>query len=178
MGSCHNYTLDPTSSVISLVTTYSGVGIVTGSGGVSTPTPTVGSTPTATPTPVSTRTPAPTLTPTPTASSSASCRVTYTVTSQWSGGFTASLAITNTGSTAWSSWTLAFSFPAGQTITQIWNASASQTGGAVTITNASYNGAVAPGASVSPAPGFNGTWTGSNPNPTAFILNGARCSVA
>jgi len=39
------------------------------------------------------------------------CQVTYSVTSSWPGGFTASVAITNGGS-AVSAWTLGFTFPA------------------------------------------------------------------
>ncbi|MBA2393248.1 MAG: cellulose binding domain-containing protein, partial [Ktedonobacteraceae bacterium] len=40
-----------------------------------------------------------------------------------------------------------------------------------TVTNASYNGTIAPGQSVSV--GFNGTWSGSNPVPTSFTINGS-----
>src|SRR5438552_5154160 len=106
------------------------------------------------------------------------CQVTYTVTNQWPGGFGANISIQNTSSSAWSSWTLAFMFPAsGQTVTQLWNGTVSQSGQNVTVTNASYNGSVAAGASVNPGPGFNGSWTGSNPNPTALMVNGATCSV-
>jgi hypothetical protein len=47
----------------------------------------------------------------------------------------------------------------------------------VTITNLSYNGSLAPGASLSSEPGFNGTWSGTNSAPTAFTLNGKACSV-
>ncbi|MGW4794986.1 glycoside hydrolase family 48 protein, partial [Nonomuraea sp. NPDC004297] len=36
-----------------------------------------------------------------------------------------------------------------------------------------YNGSLATGASVSV--GFNGTWTGTNPNPTSFSVNGVTC---
>lgn len=58
----YSYTLDPTSSVVAEVTAFSGVGIISGSGGGPTPTP--GTSPTAGTTP----TPAPTVgtTPTPT----------------------------------------------------------------------------------------------------------------
>ncbi|MCF6471059.1 cellulose 1,4-beta-cellobiosidase, partial [Nonomuraea sp. MG754425] len=42
-----------------------------------------------------------------------------------------------------------------------------------TGTNLSYNGSLATGASVSV--GFNGTWTGTNPNPTSFSVNGVTC---
>jgi hypothetical protein len=137
-----------------------------------TPTPTVGVTPT--PTPINT--PAPT--PTPTSTSSSICKVHYAIGSQWSGGFTTTLTITNTGTTAINGWTLQFSFANGQTITQGWNGSFAQSGNMVTITSLSYNGAIAPGASVGSAPGFNGSWTGTNSAPTAFTLNGSSCTVA
>jgi hypothetical protein len=133
---------------------------------------TVSSTPT--PTPTTGTTP----TPTPTVGSSASCKVSYTVTNQWSGGFGANIAITNTGSTAWNGWTLKFTFPGNQQVTQLWNGTVTQSGSSVTVTNASYNGQVPAGAAVSPSPGFNGSFTGSNPNPTSFTVNGATCTTS
>ncbi|HET6704839.1 cellulose binding domain-containing protein, partial [Amycolatopsis sp.] len=51
-----------------------------------------------------------------------------------------------------------------------------QSGGAVTAKNLSWNGALAPNAST--GIGFNGTYSGSNPAPTAFTLNGNTCSAA
>jgi hypothetical protein len=101
----------------------------------------------------------------------------YAVTNQWQGGFGASLTITNTGSTAINGWNLKFSFPNGQTITQLWNGSVTQSGSAVTVTNASYNASIPAGQSLSSEPGFNGTWNGTNSSPTAFTLNGSACSV-
>jgi len=99
------------------------------------------------------------------------CQVTYTVTNQWPGGFGASLVVQNTGTSAWSGWTLTWTFPAsGQTITQGWNGTFAQSGQIMTVTNASYNGSVAANASVNP--GFNGTWASSNPVPTSFSVNG------
>lgn len=142
-----------------------------------TPTATA-TTPTSTPTPgvTPTSTPTPGITPTSTPTSGGSCKVTYTITGQWPGGFGANIAITNTGTTAWSGWTLTFSFANGQTITQLWNGTVSQAGSNVTVTNASYNGSVAAGASVNPNPGFNGTWNGTNSAPTSFKVNGTTCS--
>lgn len=104
------------------------------------------------------------------------CSVTYTVQNQWPGGFTAGLSITNLGSTALNGWTLVFTFPGSQQVTQLWNGAVSQSGSTVTITNASYNGQVAAGAAVNPGPGFNGSWNGSNPNPASFTLNGTVCN--
>ena len=140
-----------------------------------TPTPTPTSTPTATPTPGHTPTPTSTPTATPTAVSGASASVHYTVTSQWSGGFGASITVTNTGTTTINGWTLVFNFPGTQQITQGWNGTFTQSGSQVTIASLSYNGSLAPGASVNP--GFNGSWSGSNPNPTAFTLNGKATTV-
>ena len=45
----------------------------------------------------------------------------------------------------------------------------------MTITNASYNGAIASGGNTSL--GFQGTWTNSDAAPTAFTLNGATCTT-
>src|SRR5947209_8618684 len=87
------------------------------------------------------------------------------------GGFGASVTITNTGSTAINGWSLKFSFPNGQTITQLWNGSYTQNGSAVTITNASYNSSIPAGGTLSSPPGFNGSWAGSNGSATAFTLN-------
>ncbi|GIJ80311.1 hypothetical protein Xph01_47430 [Micromonospora phaseoli] len=104
------------------------------------------------------------------------CRVSYG-SNDWSTGFTANITITNTGTTAINGWTLAFSFPnAGQRVGQGWSATYAQTGAAVTATNLSYNGNLAPGASV--GIGFNGTHTGSNPRPTTFTLNGSTCTIS
>ncbi|WP_228026273.1 MULTISPECIES: cellulose binding domain-containing protein [Thermogemmatispora] len=141
-----------------------------------TPTPTAAVTPTPTPTPTAAATPTPTPIPTATSTPSAglNCSVHYAV-NQWPGGFTANLTVTNTGTTTINGWTLTFTFPGNQTVTQGWNGVFSQQGSQVTITNASYNGSIAPGSSV--YPGFNGTWSGSNPSPTAFYLNGTACTI-
>jgi cellulase/cellobiase CelA1 len=71
-------------------------------------------------------------------------------------------------------WTLTFTFPGDQKITNAWNATPSQSGEAVTLTNMPYNTAIAPGTSTSL--GFQGTWTNSDTAPTAFRLNGATCT--
>jgi hypothetical protein len=103
----------------------------------------------------------------------AGCRVGYTVTNQWQGGFGANVEVTNLGDPV-DGWRLTWTFGAGQTVTQLWNGSVAQSGGAVTVTNASYNAAIGTGASVSF--GFNGSWSGSNPAPVSFALNGVTCT--
>jgi alpha-galactosidase len=149
------------------------------SGTVATPTPTPGTTPTPTPgttptpTPGTTPTPTPGTTPTPTGSSS--CKVTYTVVNQWQGGFQSALTISNTGSTNLNGWSLTFSFANGQQISQSWNATYVQSGNLATLTNASYDGTLAPGATISSI-GFLASTNGTNTAPTTFKLNGALCS--
>jgi hypothetical protein len=107
------------------------------------------------------------------AGAAAGCRVDYTVTNQWQGGFGANVTVTNLGD-AVSGWTLEWSFSAGQQVMQLWGGEFSQSGSAVTVRNASWNGSLATGASATP--GFNGSWTGSNPVPTSFKLNGVVCT--
>lgn len=144
-------------------------------------TPTPGTTPTVTPTRGTTPTPTPTTgttpTPTPTTGSGSPCSVHYGVTNQWPTGFGVQMTITNTGTTAINGWSLAFTFANGQTITQLWNGSFTQSGGNVTITNVSYNGSIAPGTTLGNSPGFNAAWSGTNTAPTSFRLNGVACSI-
>ncbi|MEV4455831.1 cellulase family glycosylhydrolase [Microbispora sp. NPDC049633] len=103
----------------------------------------------------------------------AGCQVSYTVTNQWQGGFGASVSVRNLGDPI-NGWKLTWSFPAGQTITQLWNGTPTQSGSQVTVTNLSYNGALPSGGSTEF--GFNGSWNGSNPKPSSFALNGVTCT--
>jgi hypothetical protein len=109
----------------------------------------------------------------PAGAAAAGCSVDYAVSSQWQGGFGASVSIKNLGDPL-TAWTLTWSFGAGQTVTQAWNTALTQSGSAVTAKNMSYNSSLASNSTVSF--GFNGSWTGSNPVPTSFALNGVSCT--
>ncbi|MGY4643005.1 endo-1,4-beta-xylanase [Cellulomonas sp. URHB0016] len=138
-----------------------------------TPNPTTPNPTTPNPTTPAPTTPAPT-TPAPTTPApSGACSVVYSAPSQWNVGFTAGVKITNKSSQAINGWTLTWSFPGNQTITQAWSTVASQSGSQVTAKNASYNGTIPPGGTVEF--GFNGAYSGSNPAPTSFALNGTAC---
>jgi len=108
------------------------------------------------------------------ADAAAGCQVSYTA-SSWAGGFSASISLTNLGS-AVSSWTLTFTLPGNEAVTQGWSAAYSQSGQKVTATNASYNGSL--GTNGSTSIGFNGSFTGSSfpGNPASFTLNGTACT--
>ena len=96
---------------------------------------------------------------------------------QWSDGFQGLVKITNTGSTAASGWTLTWTFANGQVISQLWNGSVTQTGSAVSVTNAGYNGALAANGGTTEF-GFLASWNNStNAKPTSFTLNSVGCTA-
>ncbi len=105
---------------------------------------------------------------------SGTCAVDYQVTNSWPGGYQAAVKITNTGP-AISGWSLAFDLPAGHTISNGWGGDYSQTGTAVSIGSASWNGDLGTGASTSP--GFVASYGGGGLDvPTSFRLNGEVCN--
>ncbi|MCX4744723.1 cellulose binding domain-containing protein [Kitasatospora sp. NBC_01287] len=106
------------------------------------------------------------------ATGGSSCEVGYSV-NDWGGGFTATLVLTNTGSAPVSGWTLSFDWPGDQRLSSGWNANWTQSGSTVTATSLSYNATLAPGASTSV--GFNASYSGGNPAPSGFTLNGTPC---
>jgi poly(hydroxyalkanoate) depolymerase family esterase len=106
---------------------------------------------------------------------SGTCRVTDTV-NAWNTGLTATITITNTATTTINGWSLAFTLPAGQSITGGWNATYAPSSGPVTARNVSYNSVLAPGASTSI--GFQATHTGNTAKPATFTLNGTACAIA
>jgi chitinase len=104
------------------------------------------------------------------ASAATSATATYTKTQDWGTGFEGKWTVTNTGTTSISSWTIAWDFPSGTSVTSAWDADVTSSGTHWTAKNKSYNGTLAAGASVSF--GFNGAGTGS---PSNCTLNGGSC---
>jgi hypothetical protein len=103
------------------------------------------------------------------------CTIVYSTTSQSSSAFGGTIAIDNTGTANWGSWTLTWTWANGQGISDIWNGIYSQSGGNATVTNESYNGTIAAGSSYT-GMGFDGTWNGvTNTTPTNFAINGTTC---
>jgi hypothetical protein len=108
------------------------------------------------------------------ASAATGCRVSYAVSSQWPGGFGATVTVDNLGDPL-TSWRLTWSFTAGQTITQLWNGTVTQSGAQVTVVNTDWNGNLGTGGRVSV--GFNGAWNNmTNPAPTDVALGGVTCT--
>ena len=97
--------------------------------------------------------------------------VSYAVSDQWNNGFNANVTITNNGTVAVTGWTLTWTFAGNQTVTNLWNGNVTQNGQNVKVINASYNATIPAGGSVSF--GFQATYSGTNANPTNFVVNGA-----
>jgi Cellulose binding domain/Fibronectin type III domain len=106
----------------------------------------------------------------------ASCAVHYAVAGSWPGGFQGGVTITNKAATAVNGWTLTWTWPSnsGEAVTQMWGASYTQTGSAVSAVNASYDATIgASGGTVNF--GFLGN-DSTLTAPAAFYLNGTVCA--
>ncbi|MGW7202028.1 cellulase family glycosylhydrolase [Streptomyces sp. NPDC054837] len=105
-----------------------------------------------------------------------SCSVGYRVVGEWQGGFQGEITIRNTGTAAVNGWTLGFSFANGQTVSNMWGGTPTQTGAAVSVAPASYTSTIPAAGSVTV--GFIGTKGATNAAPTAFTLSGSACTTA
>ncbi len=107
------------------------------------------------------------------AQAAAGCKVEYTVTNQWNDGFGANVVLTNLGDDL-NGWTVGWTFPSGQKVTNLWNGTVSQSGSTVSVKDAGWNASVRKGGTASF--GFNGSWSGANAVPTQFTVNGTACT--
>jgi hypothetical protein len=121
--------------------------------------------------------PAPLLATAPTVARAAAvqCSVDYRA-NDWGSGFTVDVTITNRGTDAIDGWVLTYGYTGNQRLTNGWNGVWSQTGQAVTVTNAAWNARIAPGAAVTPGGQF--TYSGTNAAPASFAVNGTTCAGA
>jgi chitinase len=104
------------------------------------------------------------------AQAATSATATYTKVQDWGTGFEGKWTVKNTGTTSISSWTVEWDFPSGTSVTSSWDADVTGAGIHWTARNKSWNGTLAPGASVSF--GFNGAGPGS---PGNCRINGGSC---
>ncbi len=108
------------------------------------------------------------------AAAAGACHVAYLDQNDWGSGFTGNLSITNAGSSAINSWVVTWSYAGNQQISQAWNSNYTQSGKNVTLTNASWNGTIAAGQTLTGI-GWNANYSGTNTNPMVFYLNGVLC---
>lgn len=105
-----------------------------------------------------------------------SCSVGYRVVGEWPGGFQGEITIRNTGPTAIDGWNLAFAFANGQTLSNVWGGTATQSGSTVSVAPAGYTAVITANGSI--VLGFTGTRSTTNTAPTAFTLSGNACTTA
>jgi len=103
------------------------------------------------------------------------CFASYTVLSEWPGAFQGQVTIRHALPTTLTAWQVRWSFTGGQRINQLWNGSYTQTGADVTVTNLNWNASVPQNGTITI--GFIATWSGTNPRPTVFRLNGNQCGL-
>ncbi|GAA3737537.1 hypothetical protein HDA32_005425 [Spinactinospora alkalitolerans] len=106
------------------------------------------------------------------AAAAVACSVEYNVTNEWGSGFTADVSVTNEGD-AVPDWSLGWTFPDGQQITNGWNGEFSQSGDTVTVNHPGWNPDLDPGETATV--GFQGSISGANGEPTGFTVNGVDC---
>ncbi|MEI5006219.1 glycoside hydrolase family 18 chitinase [Streptomyces sp. PmtA] len=104
------------------------------------------------------------------AQAATSVTATYAKVQDWGSGFEGKWTVKNTGTTSISSWTVEWDFPSGTSVTSAWDADVTSSGTHWTAKNKSWNGTLAPGATVSF--GFNGAGAGS---PANCRINGGSC---
>jgi cellulose 1,4-beta-cellobiosidase len=92
------------------------------------------------------------------------CSATYAIGNDWGTGFTATVTVTNTGTSPTRSWKVTWTWAGNQQITNSWSVTESHSGRNETATNANYNGVIAPGGNTSF--GFQASNSGPNVNPT------------
>jgi cellulose 1,4-beta-cellobiosidase len=105
------------------------------------------------------------------AAAAAGCGAAYSVQNDWGSGFTASVTVTNSGTTAITGWTVSYSYAGNQQLSSGWNGTWTQSAKTVTIANAAWNGSLSPGASTQA--GANFAYTGANTPPATLTCTPA-----
>lgn len=102
--------------------------------------------------------------------------VTYAIQSDWGNRAKVNVTIQNNTTKAVNGWTLAWTFPGNQIITNLWNGTFTQNSAQVSVKDGGVNANIpANGGTVNF--GFNMNYCGVNSKPSSFTLNGAPCQV-
>ena len=109
----------------------------------------------------------------PTTPAGGACAVTYRKTGDWGTGAQFDVTVSNTSAVPVNGWTLTWALPAGQRITQSWNATTSQSGAAATAVDASWNATIPAAGSA----GFGLVTDSTLGGASGFALNGSPCTA-
>jgi hypothetical protein len=108
------------------------------------------------------------------ADSAAPLQASYQAGASWGTGYSGQYTITNAGTSAVTSWTLAFTLPQGTSLTSLWDGSYTDNGGQVTVTSDSWDATVSPGGTVTV--GFETESSGTAGQPSGCTINGTACA--
>lgn len=100
--------------------------------------------------------------------------VDYTVQNDWGNGAVINIDLINNGPTV-NGWSITWTFPDNQKITNMWNATYSQSGSDVTVNNSDWNTSIPSNGSQSF--GFTISYSSSNTSPTNFIVNSSSTTT-
>ncbi|MFF1273549.1 GDSL-type esterase/lipase family protein [Streptomyces marokkonensis] len=96
------------------------------------------------------------------------CTASFRAVSAWQGGYQAEVTVTNTSATPVTGWTVTVAPADGARVTQVWNGTlGTATDGTATVTDAGWNGTLAPGASA--AFGLIATAPATSASPAATV---------
>lgn len=139
------------------------------------PSPSASVSPSASPSPSTSASPSASVPPSATASppAGATCAVTYVKTSEWPGGAQFDVTIRNSSAAPVTAWTLTWTLPAGQKISQAWNATTAQSGTSAGAVNVAWNRQIPAGGST----GFGFITDSAQSGATGFALNGIACTA-
>lgn len=116
---------------------------------------------------------APSPSPSPSAPSGPGCAITYARTSDWGSGAQFDVTVRNTSAAAVNGWSLTWTVPGAQKVTQSWNATVTQSGSAARAVNAGWNAQIPASGST----GFGFIADGNQTGATGFALNGIVCTA-
>ncbi|MEZ0095185.1 cellulose binding domain-containing protein [Streptacidiphilus sp. EB129] len=98
----------------------------------------------------------------------------FAVTQSWSSGFEGDYTITNDTNATVNSWSLSFDLPAGEAVTSSWNTVLTHSGTHYTLTQPSWAGPLAPGASADVV-GMDISTGATRTQPANCLINGQSC---
>jgi hypothetical protein len=101
-------------------------------------------------------------------------KATFVDDDNWGGGYVGEYQITNLGPQAVPGWQLSFSLPAGSALVSSWDGVASVSGDKVSVTNASWDGRLSPGAVADF--GFQVDYTKGSGRPQHCAVDGGPCA--
>jgi hypothetical protein len=104
----------------------------------------------------------------------------FTIANSWNGGYQANVSLRNLSGTPINGFTLRFNLQSNNTVSQLWNATYSQVGSSVTVSNppGHWNGVLQPNASNEVTFGLVASSNGAKGLNGAMTLNGTPCTMS